>query len=294
MSGGPAEEVRALLRLHRTAEALERATRALADDPDQPDVVVLRAIAHIRLREPEQALAVATRGCATYPDVAWMHQIRGGALSALGRHRNAVDAIYEATVLDPLNQAHLVALTEALIGLSSVLPKHLPDHRELIERAAQAAAQARTLAPHDAGAHFARAEVYLTQEDWKAATESARQGLAIDPEDPRGHEIAGIAAAGLDNARRAGDHFLAAVRADPHSSRGVDLLHAVRQRTQYWIAVAVLLCVPLLARLDGTWSNTLWFVIAAGIGIAGWILWDTRGRLSADAKTALRRAKRLR
>ncbi len=121
----------------------------------------------------------------------------------------------------------------------------------LIEQAAQAAVRARTLAPHDAGTHFIRAKVYLAQELWEAAAASARAGLAIDPEDPRGHEIAGIAASQLENTRGAGDHFLAAVRADPHSSRGVEMLQAMRRRAdRRHRRIAVLRPPPQRSGLD--------------------------------------------
>jgi tetratricopeptide (TPR) repeat protein len=128
--------------LGRLDEAEREVRMALADEPDDADL--LSALSHVLedAKRPEESLEAANAAAAVDPGHAYAHRRRVYSLIRLGRHDEAVDAARTSMSLDPENRHAVTAYAHAL------------DCAGRVEEAEQAARRVVELAPDSDESHF--------------------------------------------------------------------------------------------------------------------------------------------
>ena len=100
-------------------------------------------------------------------------------------NKDVIDLNERALALDPQNESAMVALTFALTDRVSNLWSE--DPAADTARAEKLADSALALQPDDAWAHMAKAQVFFTKRQWKAAISQAEAALADDPNNASAH-----------------------------------------------------------------------------------------------------------
>ena len=164
------ERVAALQEIGRHEEALPMLQRALAGDPDNPQLLGHLALAYYGTGRNRKALTSANRAAAMDPHNEWPHRIRCGALLNLRKYRQAVEAGEDAVRLDPEGLGSLSVLAEALMRAGKT------------DEALEVAQRGVELHPDDPTIHRIAGDVHGDLGDWASAEESYRLSLAINPE----------------------------------------------------------------------------------------------------------------
>ena len=286
--------VHALLRLGRDQEAAQAAEEALAADPDDVDLLLALADAQAGF-DPGAAVSAAKRAVERGPQdpdalrvLARCHWREGSLNLAL----EAVDAMM--AIAPTMPEAHSY---RAGILLQNAT-QHGRPHKKTLAKAAESADRAVELAPNFAAAHYLRGQVALALKDRVTAERSARRVLAIDPEDSRGHELLGSIAEARGDVRTAGDHYLAAGRADP-SSGAAERLASLSTPFKVGAGIALWLTyrvVVTLARNGQGIAAGVIAVVAVIVVLAAlrWRRQQVDAALSEDARTARETARRSR
>lgn len=149
----------------RHAEAIAR--RALEIDARHSGALGALAEACLRLGRADDALAAARTDL--HRSDAWLHQARARALTALGRHEEAVRAYEEALRLQPRSAAAAAELGELRLARGDA-----EGAEPLFERAL-------ALQPDDAGLYVALGEARHRQQKLAEAEAAYRAALARDP-----------------------------------------------------------------------------------------------------------------
>ena len=194
----------ALVQARRWTEARELVANVLATDPDSARGLRILSLCELALDRPVPARQAAVAAIAAAPADSWAHQLHASALTALGRHDEAVAAAREAVRLAPqLGLAHR-ALSRAMLE---------SPHRAL--EAYPVAQQAVALDPEDASGFVLlglAAEKHNRSDEERAAY---RKALELDP----GNAVAlnNLAAMDLDGGQlgQAARGVTAALRLDP-------------------------------------------------------------------------------
>ncbi len=258
----------------------------------------LLAIALVRLSDDDrsaeavEAVEVAQRACAAHPTSAEAHAVRAEALHEVARTGDAIDAAALAVELDPVSADRWVQHAYLEWAFASMLGRGAPSYDDALVRAAHSADRGVALAPASAEPHFVRALVHAAAKEYAAAEAAAARGLAIDPEHPMGHTALAVIHGRRDR-RRASDHAVELGRIDPHTDGGADLISWIKGAPWWWAAVAVLIGLPVLSALDGSFEGWMWGFLVAGICLVVALRVHPRFRVSNDARAAHRRRRRL-
>lgn len=192
-----------LLRQGRADLAEPELRRALAFDPDDPDLHALLALALSDLDRASEALAEAERSVGLAPDVGVGHYARAVALLRLEKPKPAAEAAREALRLDANDVEARVTLAAALL------------RQQKREEALAVAEEALALDPENTGAANLRALalVKLGRRDEAAAT--VEGVLARDPDSAVSHANQGWTLLHQGREREAMESFREALRLDP-------------------------------------------------------------------------------
>lgn len=178
-TGNSLAQGEALLDVGRPAEALRVLTLAAAQDPDNPRLHCLIALAHIRLNQPDAATDAAERAVALDPDQEWSHRLVSVASIQTGNVVRARREAEEAVRLAP-------GLPEPHQHLARTLVRTRPKRgrRRLSEgrRAAEVAARAIELAPNHPGAYEAAGYVACSRGRLRTARRYFERTLQLDPD----------------------------------------------------------------------------------------------------------------
>lgn len=173
--------------------ALTEIDAGLALEPEDSELLGLRAAALLDLDRPEESLEAANRGLSFDPEAATLHLLASMALVRLGQHGYAIAAAEETVRLAPsYPEAHRqLARAHAATGRSGSAAARVAAHRAL------------QLAPEEADSHIAVVDSVLLKgvvpkrRDLALAEEHARAALELEP----GSEIALNALARIQMAR---------------------------------------------------------------------------------------------
>jgi len=206
-------------------------------------------------------------------------------LSHLGRHEIADDSFLESLALDPHNMFTLSARVEAIIR-----DPRTGRRKHKSERISAARTSADTLLsvyPNAAISHLMDAKVRLASKDFRGCEKSATEALRIEPSNPVGHQLIGLAAEAQGNTRQAGDAYVSAQRADPTSSTGVEGLRRLGKGAAAPLGFGAFLIFRLIARGGRAAGSAVAVVllIVAAIGLVVFMV-----NRSQRAKTAAKQS----
>lgn len=198
--------------------------QAVAADPNDAQALALLATCEYRI-DGEEATALTTieRALALEPLQPHYHALRAWILLALKRPRPALAGAAEALRLDPACDLALTATAAAHLQL------------ENWSEAEQAARRALEIDPDDTDAANLLGEALRVQGRREEIDAHIGVRLARDPLDPRTHASAGWAALQNGERERAEEHFVEALRLDPHLSMARSgLLEAYKARSPFY------------------------------------------------------------
>ena len=159
------------LESRRFAQALERFTRALELDPDNPQAYVHRGLCKAALERHADALADFERAVELDPSGASSRLNLALCKTELGRHDEALEDYDLALELDPDNPQAYVHR-----GLCKELLRRYPEAIEDYDRALE-------LDPNNAAAYHNRGDCRLQQESFTAAIEDYERAMGLNPSD---------------------------------------------------------------------------------------------------------------
>lgn len=278
--------VQHLLDLGRATEARDLARSLVAQDPRDHAMFSMLADAEMSSEGPEASLATIERALAIDPESSTYHAQRGHYLAHLGRHDDSDESFVAALTLNSMNSYALSAHVEAIL--------HDPRTTRRRHRAARLAlADSRAQAllhhyPNSVISHLIDSKVRLAHDDYVAADAAARRALAIEPNNPIGHQLVGLAAEARGDTRAAGDAFVNAQKADPTSSTGIEGLRRLAKGAAAPLGFGVFLAVRLGVRVGQRASGILAVaVIVIVVAAAVAFLVSRRKQSQREAEDAL-------
>jgi len=219
----------------RPGEACEFLSAALEADPDQPQAYLELALAQSDLpglkRESLQAI---DRAISLAPDSAFYLGYKAYLLSRYGLHKEALEFSHRALEIHPTTHIALLAQANAQTKLGQWVNAE-STARRLLEFDAD-----------DTSALNLLAQALRFQNRLREGRQVTAQILARTPNDPFGQANAGYEALKTDDHLRAREHFLNALRIDPHYEHArFGLLQSLRERVLlYRINLKILTAFP--------------------------------------------------
>jgi Flp pilus assembly protein TadD len=315
MSASPGSvrgHVSALLHLRRHDDAVRAARGGLAVEPDDPELTLLLALALCNSGDHRHALPVARRAVALRPDDPVAHRTLGWVLLNNGRGAQAANHLAHALSLDPYDPATHALRAEMLLlqaqRTNGIRWYYIP----LTAEAEQHAAEVVRLNPAAAAGYLLHATACLVRADAVGAETWARKALSLEPDHPRGHEILGKVAQLQGEPTAAAEHFLSAGRIEPRSRAPVKLLQRLRtgpvdlfgrpdratrvRRSVAFVVAFVIVAVVCVAVGAADRAGPFALLAAACVALVHHAVqrWKARHVISADARRALTRDRKLR
>ncbi|MCU1458697.1 MAG: hypothetical protein JWL73_2789 [Actinomycetia bacterium] len=265
------ERAEVLLELGRPADAEAHVRRALSDDPNDPDLLVLSSRVMLALERFEDARDQAKSALAADPEAVIAHSCLAAALSGLKDYDAALKVVRRAVTLAPsfadLHRQH------AEICLASGQSK----------AALAAAKRAWRLNPRDSECAAVLAAALFDNQQFAAADDLAAEALRLDPENARAHSTVGFLRLRQGGGAESIARYREALRLDPtdvHAREGLALALKTRNpvygwtlRFEFWMSAlptgkqwAVRLTPLILIKLaepfrDQVWSNGVLVII---------------------------------
>lgn len=292
--------VEQLIDLGRFAEARDLARESLEEAPD--DAMMLSKLADIErhISGPERALEIVERALALDGQRATFHAQRAYFLSLIGRHEEADAGFVDALTLDPNHRFALAARVEAVLrDPRSTKRKHKSERMGAAKYCADALL---TTYPNTAVSHLMDAKVKLANRDFDGCDAAAAHALRLEPDNPVGHQLVGLAAEAKGDTRKAGDAFVSAQRIDPTSSTGLEGLRRLGKSAIAPIGFATFLVLRLGLRAGrATGSIIAGIVLFAVFGAIAYffhqqrkVAEEQRVDLSPEAQSILDQDKKFR
>jgi Flp pilus assembly protein TadD len=175
------ELARALLEQERWDDAAGAARRSLAADPDHVEAMFLLARAYAARKHYDRAMELVDTALQHAPEEMALHSLKGAILARQGLDEAALTHIARARALAP-EHPDVVAQHAAI----------LYDLRRNAE-AAQAVADALALDPDHVGAHRIRGLLALRSGGSREAVEASRQALRLDPTNTHQRQVLAVA-----------------------------------------------------------------------------------------------------
>ncbi len=285
------ERVESLLALGRAEEAARTAEDALAHAPEDP--FLLAALARARLEfAPDEAIGPARRAVHLAPAHPRVHLVLVRTLWRTGALRDAVAEVDRLIAQAPfMPEAH--ASRAGIIVENATMSGRRKAAAKYVDDARTSAERAVALAPDWPSGHVMAGRVALVGGNWLKARSHAKEALRLDPELAAAHELLGASAHASGDLNSAGDHFVRAGRLDPDQST-VDRLRSLRRPLGwgaligFWVLYRVAV-VSTRAANPPTW---FWAVFGLGVvatvgGVRWWIRRRARDELSAEARQVL-------
>jgi Flp pilus assembly protein TadD len=198
---------RVLLDLSRPSEALAVVRRALADNPNDPELLEIEGLCWLRMLDHAQALRALTRSIAEGPERAHPHYLYGFALREVGRSSEAAPALATALRLGPEEPVYLRALAELYADLGR--------HQEALALARRAT----ELAPERSANHVTYGYVASQAGDKALARAEYERAVQLDPSDSAAWNNLGCLDLAAGRTLRARARFREALRLDPRGER---------------------------------------------------------------------------
>ncbi len=193
--------------------------RALALDPESPELHSTLSITLSNLGRPAEGLEEADQAVALAPDNDYAHYARAVALLDLGRSTKATDAAREAIRLNPDSVSARVKLAGALLSRN--------DFQQALDEVDRALA----LDPEYADALSVRAVVLSHLGRHPEATSAIRSALALEPGNFWFHANRGWTLLRAGREREALDAFRESLRLEPGFERArLGILEAMKAR----------------------------------------------------------------
>jgi len=267
------ERIHGLLASKRTHEAVEAARTTLARSPENDRFRELLVHALVDQGQTADAVEQAEFGLEMNPSSAPMHAAHANALLADRQWSCAVRASELAVDSQPEHVGTLLLNVDCLLNYAESQAEPSREFKHVVAAAAHSADRARLVAPDLPDTHFTRARVHLAARQWPDVEHCATSGLQLQPDDPFGHRLLGVARAKQRDRSGAVEHILAADRLDPDTATTAGLLETTTRSNRRCAIVAMLWLVPLVALLAGSFNAWMWgCVILAALGMA--CLWS--------------------
>ncbi|KMO79623.1 hypothetical protein BST22_18385 [Mycolicibacterium chubuense] len=201
--GGALIRAHHLIEIHRPDEALRMLAAALAEDPDNPDVLCAAARASLDSSRCREAGELATRAAAAAPRWEYPQRLRATALHLLGWSDEAATAARRAVALAPDTwNTHYV---RALVCSTS---------RHSSQEAYAAARRAIHLAPNEADTWAVLGHVAVENRDQDTAQKALEKALSLEPNHSSARNDLGRLHLLRDDPVGAAGHFAGAVASD--------------------------------------------------------------------------------
>ena len=195
------------------------AGQALAEDPENPRVHVLIALARLRAGKSDEALEAAKQTVALAPDAGYAHFVLGQVRSDRDEHKLADASLREAIRLEPEEAEYRWVRGAVLFDWGK--------RREALEEVDAGL----RLDPEKSGLHALRGLILYGLDRVSEAEEAYRTALRIDPGNDMAHAGLGRIEASRGKADAAVDRYREALRLDPNDAWAREgLLDALRAR----------------------------------------------------------------
>lgn len=259
-----------LLALGRFAEARDLILEGLVEIPF--DGVLLQQLAHayIGLEDPAKALDAIDRSLAVDAPTADMLTLRGIVLSFLDRHKESIETIEQALALNPSHATTHIAMVDCV----RLIPK-AKRPKDFVLKARLSRDVLMRDRPELHKTHQMDAFVHLMDGNLRQVKEAALRSLRLEPNDPIGHELLGIAEQHLGNVRAAGDSYVKAGKLDPTSQSSGTLLDSLGKSAAP-IGLGVFLLFRLVARTGARGAESAGVptgVILVLVLVGGAVVW---------------------
>lgn len=192
-----------LIEVERWQDARPILLDAMRLAPEDTRVLCRLSLVEYHLGELREAIRFADLSIGFDPECEWAFRLRSLALSALGNHRDAVQAAHEAVRLMPQGREAIYILCVA------------QRQAGLIMDAKVTARQLLAIAPDWSPTFEALTTVALAAREWADAEEFGCQGLEIDPNSFSMLNNVGVALLEQKRKREAVEFFEAAARLQP-------------------------------------------------------------------------------
>jgi Flp pilus assembly protein TadD len=199
--------IRALLDLGRPAAAVTEALGALAQDPNDPEVLELLGGCRIRLGEGAEAVRCLRDAVAQAPERPHAHYLLGFALRTTGDLAGALAEFREALRLEPEEPVYLRITAELLAD------------RKVFEEALALAARAVAAGPDHASNHVTFGFVASAAGRVDLAHAEYRKAVELDPNDATAWNNLGCIEMVRGDKLSARERFREALRLDPGAER---------------------------------------------------------------------------
>jgi tetratricopeptide (TPR) repeat protein len=195
------------------AERFDGALEILAQFPEEPEAILMTAIALASKAAYPEALVAADRSIALLPEEPQAHATRASALLALGRFKPALTAAQEAVRLSPRDPAfHAVLAWVAITTWNRKVAE--PTGKALLE-----------LAPEWTVAHDVAGAIALRWGSAKVAEAHFRDAIRLDPMDARAINDLALAISKQGRRQEAIQVLETAARANPLEWEAQDNLY---------------------------------------------------------------------
>ncbi|MBI5336641.1 MAG: tetratricopeptide repeat protein [Mycolicibacterium rufum] len=204
-----------LIDIHRPDEALRMLAAALAEDPDNPDILCAAARASLDSSRYREAGEFATRAAAAAPHWELPFRVLAAALFCMGDPEKAASCARKAVALAP--NEWLTHYVRALVCSTSRLSS---------QEAYAAARRAIHLAPNEADAWAVLGHVAVENRDQDIAQKALEKALSLEPTHSTARNDLGRLHLLRDDPVGAAGHFAGAVASDVRCREAVQNLES--------------------------------------------------------------------
>ena len=294
-----AARVNALIKLGRFPEAATLAREGLVTSPNSVTLNVLLAVALCETGDCDGAVAAARRAVALQPENHVTLRTLGWSTGQAGRNDEAKRILTDALSINPDDPMTHLMLADVLVKQARGMPRRSLKGSQLLADVDRHGAEMIRLDPESADGYLVRSRASILAEDSNRASAWAHEAVKREPDNPATHQALGMSAQLQGDTTVAADHYVAAGRLDPRSSRSTELLKGLRKRAP----IGVLLAFVLIRLISIPFRDGSGVVQGIGLGVVVaflvflyvvWPRWNARRSMSAEARQVLARDRQLR
>ncbi len=277
-----AQRVEHLRELGRLDDAEREARAALADEPQDGELLAALAAVLLRAGRNAEGLVAADAATAAAPQAERSHRLRALLLSRLGRHAEALTAGYASVSIAPEEPLAATAYARVLQGAGRLQDAVAVAHRVV------------ALAPNTADSHFLLADVTSDAGDRRTARLAYAETLRLDPQHAAARHDLAVLDARAHRPARALKGLIDAGTMDPSMPHVLQTVNAVLWRLSWrlriWLIVTTLIALGAGAREGATGAARVvaTLILLASAGLAWWTVRDLPDRTRPVVAAALR------